>query len=184
MSSSYDYRVTPLGWDKVDGLANQIRGLLKLSDIPYFPIVEVLEQVLPRLVGSEDGFSFQVCSEDEMGSAEGLTCPEGTFIRVREDVYDEACCGGRRARFTLSHELGHFLLHTGQNQPLARARPNEKLRAFESAEKQADRFAATLLMPFHLIDEDDDVSSVMERFGVSKSAATVKLEKMVKDRLL
>ncbi|WP_170349673.1 ImmA/IrrE family metallo-endopeptidase [Ruegeria atlantica] len=180
MSDIYDYRVSPLKWTQVDGVADRLRELLHLTDIPYFPVVEVLENVLPLVVGDEADFSFQVGTVDEMGNAEGLTCPEGSFIRIREDVYEEACSGGRRPRYTLAHELGHFLLHTGQNQPFARTDRFEKLRAFESAEKQADRFAATLLMPEQHIMAFDNTNAVMERFGVSKTAARIRLEKLGK----
>ena len=182
MSNSDDYRVAPLAWAKVDDVADRLRQMLQLSDVPYFPIVDVLEKVLPRVLGDESDFSFQIGTHAEMGNAEGLTCPKGAFIRIREDVYEEACNEVKRPRFTLAHELGHFLLHTGQNQPLARANPNEKLRAFESAEKQADRFAATLLMPAQLISVLDSEASIVDRFGVSKMAARIRLEKLAKAR--
>lgn len=179
--NSTDYRVAPMTWHDVDAAADGIRESLRLSGVAFFPIVDVLEKVLPQLVGKDGGFSFQVGSQLEMGSAEGLTCPSGSFIRVREDVYEQACRNGARARFTLAHEFGHFLLHTGQNRPLERARPDEQLRAFESAEKQADRFAATLLMPADLISADLGIRGIVQNFGVSHAAAEVRWDKLQKE---
>ena len=177
--NSADYRVAPMSWNDVDQTADRIRETLRLTDTCFFPIVDVIEKVLPQLTGED--FAFEVGSQEEMGSAEGLTCPEGKFIRLREDVYNDVCADGARARFTLAHEFGHFLLHTGQNRPLERAQPNERLRPFESAEKQADRFAATLLMPACLIWPMDTISDLVAKFGVSHSAAEVRLDKLLKE---
>ncbi|MBW4706166.1 ImmA/IrrE family metallo-endopeptidase [Roseobacter sp. YSTF-M11] len=181
MTGSQDYRVQPMSWPSVDAVADKVREYFRHQDEPQFPILDVLEKALPQLAQAEDNFSFQVGTVTEMGSAEGFTCPRGSFIRVREDVYDEALGGGHRARFTLAHEFGHYLLHTGQNQPFERAMPGQKLRAFESAEKQADRFAGTLLMPKGLITIFDTPETVSFKFGVSKAAATVRLDKISKE---
>lgn len=181
MSASQDFRVTPMSWDDVDAVAVQVRDMVRCQDQPYFHIVDLLEKVLPQAIRPPSEYNFEVGGNFEMGTAEGLTCPNGKFIRIREDVYMDACDGKARPRFTMAHELGHYLLHTGQNQPLARAMPGEKLRAFESAEKQADRFAGTLLMPRHLIHGFDTEVSVAQRFGVSRAAARVRLDKISKE---
>ena len=45
-------------------------------------------------------------------------------------------------------------------------------------EWQADTFAAELLMPASMITEDDTVFTVARRFGVSYSAARIRLNKL------
>lgn len=183
MTASQDFRVQPMSWPSVDAVAHKVREHFLYETDPNFPILDVLEKALPQLSKVEDDYSFQIGTKAEMGSAEGFTCPHGSFIRIREDVYLEAIEGGHRSRFTLAHEFGHYLLHTGQNQPLERAMPGQKLRAFESAEKQADRFAGTLLIPKDLVSPFDTPETVSARFGVSKAAATVRLDKIYKEGL-
>lgn len=177
MSNAYDFRAPGLSWAQVDACADGFRAMAKLTDVPYFPVVDIVEKVLGNIL---DEISFEVASASEMDDAEGLTCPRGKFIRIREDVYDEACTGGVRARFTFAHELGHLLLHTDAEKPLARASAAERLRPFNSAEMQANRFAGTLLMPSRLILPTDGPDDVMRRFGVSRPAATFRLDDLRK----
>lgn len=66
-----------------------------------------------------------------------------------------------RQRFSLAHELGHFLLHADQiRAELAQGRilalehdpsNQEKDPAYEARERQANRFAAELLMPENIV---------------------------------
>ena len=175
LASIEDYKAPPTSWAKVDALANRLRSNLKMDQVPKIPIVNIVEKVLYEQL---ELFEFQVRSRREMGSAEGLTCPNGEFIRFREDVYESACDGGVRARFTFAHELGHFFMHT--NVPLARALPTENLPAYRSAETQANRFAGTFLMPSALVTPLHTVECIMEDFGVSKPAAEFRLADLKK----
>ncbi|WP_422023716.1 ImmA/IrrE family metallo-endopeptidase [Pyruvatibacter mobilis] len=137
------------------------------------PVGHILEVTLPN---SFDGFRFEVRERAEMPlNAEGAADRDGQFIYLREDVYDALCDNDGRARFTASHELGHFALHT--RQPLNRAPSLETLPAFEDSEKQADQFAACLLMPRQLMNPRDDVADIVTRFGVSQRAAEIRLRK-------
>ncbi len=95
---------------------------------------------------------------------------EHTII-VRQDVYDVACEGVRRDRFTLAHELGHYLLHP--NPGLARQAPvaRESIPVYRSSEWQADYFAGSLLMPIELVKTCTSLEEIQERFGVSRDTA-------------
>ena len=72
-----------------------------------------------------------------------------------------------------------MLLHSEQNiQQLARTN-KETIKPYENPEWQADTFAAELfLMPASMITEDDTVFTVARRFGVSYSAARIRLNKL------
>lgn len=177
MIDSGDYKAPPLSWAKVDALASSVRDSLQLNDIKYLPIVEIIEKICYERL---DLFELQIRDRSEMGSDEGLTCPKGEFIRLRSDVYEGACKDQVRPRFTLSHELGHFFMHT--NVPLARSKMTDRLPPYRSAEKQANRFASTLLMPEYLIDLDASVDEIMKQFGVSRPAAQFRLEDLMKQK--
>jgi hypothetical protein len=58
-----------------------------------------------------------------MGDDEGRVVAGSLAIALREDVYEGAWMGDRRARFTASHELAHFLLH--REVTLMRARDDD-----------------------------------------------------------
>lgn len=175
MSDPEDYRVPPMSWDKIDGEADNLRRLLRMDGLPYVDVVGVVETVICNMMEFTE---FQVWPEDEMGHAEGLTCPQGSFIRFREDVYERACGGDRRARFTFAHELGHLMLH--RNAPLARASKSDGTPVYMLAEPQANRFAATFLMPRQHIFSSDGSADLVDRFGVSWEAASNRLSSLKK----
>ena len=85
-----------------------------------------------------------------------------------------------RQTFTIAHELGHKVLHeewarSSEYQVLLR-NPQEQNRDFR--EKEADAFAANLLMPRFMMDEYYDRSSVSELsrlFAVSVPAIRARL---------
>jgi hypothetical protein len=84
MSDPEDYRVPPLNWNQIAGKADWLRGVLRMADKPYIDVVHVVETFICNAM---DLTEFQVWSRDEMGPCEGETCPQGRFIRFREDVY-------------------------------------------------------------------------------------------------
>lgn len=133
-------------------------------------MIEIIEWVLDQRLGL---VHFQVGSHEEMGRAEGYTCPKGEFIMLREDVHEGVWAGEGRARFTTAHELGHWAMHT--NIPLARAKRGDGTPAFRLAEPQANQFAAEFLMPECFIDIWDEEDDLIERFGVSWEAARNRL---------
>lgn len=175
MSEPEDYLVPPLKWNYIDHKATQLRSLLKMAEQPYLDIVRMVENVICNAMEVSE---FQICTRMEMGPAEGLTCPQGTFIRFREDVYQRACNGESRARFTFAHELGHLMLH--RNAPLARASRHDGTPPYMLAEPQANRFAAALLMPEGHIFKQDESADLVNRFGVSWEAASNRLSDLKK----
>jgi len=71
-----------------------------------------------------------------------------------------------RQRFTIAHELGHFLLHTGDKVHVdrgfeVRLRSDESSKGTDIDEKEANLFAAELLMPKAFVEKDlEDVGFV------------------------
>lgn len=162
---------------KLRKVACTVRHALQLNSRPFFPIVDVLEFILPTM---DQDYSFEVLSHDEMGDSHGLTFPKQKRICVREDVYDGACNGQGRDRFTLAHELGHLILHTNVELKLARKVSQRDIPAYRSSEWQANCFAGELLMPEKWLKKCASSLVVAEQFGVSIQAAQVQLDKMNK----
>lgn len=100
-----------------------------------------------------------------------------------------------RQNFTIAHELGHYLLHEGEVIHLDEERgafTTINYRSAESAktnndnEKEANLFAAELLMPEQLLRkelanksydllEEDGLKVLAKKFGVSSMALTFRL---------
>jgi hypothetical protein len=95
-----------------------------------------------------------------------------------------------RQRFTISHEMGHYLLHSQQptlfvDGQMVYFREDAASDAFDPREIQANAFAAGLLMPEDFlradlkngIDVQDEVAvrKLAERYQVSQQALTLRL---------
>lgn len=98
-----------------------------------------------------------------------------------------------RKNFTLAHELGHFVLHndisnTFVDKIFFRKKSDGYTTKEEKIEREANYFAANVLMPEHLIqkeieninndflfEEDNIVEDLAAKFSVSKSAMLYRL---------
>lgn len=164
--------VPPRSAMNIENVAMSIRRATETDRNSYFPIV-ALYDVLHRLV---PGASYDVRTVEEMGDNHGLTLLRRKEIRIREDVFEAACRGDGFGRFTMSHELGHLLLHDGVT--LQRAAGQAPI--YMSSEWQGDMFAGAVLMPSNLIRLDATPEQLMVEFGVSRSAANVRLAQLRK----
>lgn len=165
------YRAPPVSWNRIAEMTDAFRQQLNLGDTKYFPIMEVLEEILDLRLGL---VRIEVEDDRLMGNVEGFTDPSGEFIRFSEAVYLQACDDKPRARWTAAHEAGHYFLHA--RKPMARVASEVDLKPFECPERQAHQFAAELLMPRKFIDPSTPLHEVMRDFGVSEEAATKRLK--------
>lgn len=99
-----------------------------------------------------------------------------------------------RQNFTKAHELGHFLLHDTEqlhvdhNFRVVRLRDRSSSDGHEEGEREANLFAATLLMPefflkadlaaFEYLDllDDSDLLELARKYGVSTQALVNRLK--------
>jgi len=87
-----------------------------------------------------------------------------------------------RDRFTVAHELGHYVLHymwARKRNPSLPDRVVAYRRGSDRIEWEANWFAAAFLMPetsFRAVfeEEDGDIRSIADRFRVSTAAAEVR----------
>ena len=78
---------------------------------------------------------------------------------------------------TISHEIGHLILHTGV--PLAKNYEKVDIKVYENSEWQADVFAGELLAPIRLI-RDMRPEEVADKFQISYYAANAQLKALDK----
>ena len=165
------YRAPPLSWNRIAEMTESLRRQLGLEEIKFFPIMEVLEEILDLRLGL---VQIEVEEDRIMGDMEGFTDAAGEFIRFSQTVYLQALAHKPRARWTAAHEAGHFFLHA--RRPMARIVSEAALKPFECPERQAHQFAAELLMPRRFIDPNTPVAEIMRDFGVSEEAAMKRLK--------
>jgi Zn-dependent peptidase ImmA (M78 family) len=165
------YRAQPVSWSRIAEMTEAFRRQLGLGDVKFFPIMEVLEEIIDLRLGL---VQIEVEEDHVMGDMEGFTDPAGEFIRFSQTVYLQACAHRPRARWTAAHETGHFFLHA--RKPMTRVASQAALKAFECPERQAHQFAAELLMPRGFIDPATPLSDIMSDFGVSEEAANKRLK--------
>lgn len=100
--------------------------------------------------------------------------------------------GPERKRFTIAHELGHFVLHLEKSKMFIdklfyRQKSNGYTTRDEKIEREANFFAANILMPQKLIlkslenltssdlHDDSTINTLAKRFNVSSSAMLFRL---------
>lgn len=159
--------VVPLSAKAIRDIAKRFRVMFGLENVLCFPIVPFIEWCLPQLE-----MDYEIVPVAEMKNAYGITHTGKGIMRIREDVYEGAIAGNPRDRFTLCHELGHFLLHTPDRVSFARG----EVPAYMDAEWQANTFAAELMAPYELI-RGMCVNEIMEKCGMSFKAATIQYTK-------
>jgi predicted transcriptional regulator len=112
--------------------------------------------------------------------------PESISVRAPRDftVFISSFTSAKRDRFTIAHEIGHYLLHypkvreaNSDGHMVATRWVDEANTEQMRAEWEANWFAAGFLMPekeFVKVHEKSGVSGASEHFGVSKLAAKVR----------
>ncbi len=99
---------------------------------------------------------------------------DGHAIELRGPAHE------RRQRFTIAHEVGHFLLH---GERAVAERGGATSAATARYEREADQFAADLLMPATLVrqavlEDGLDVGRLADRFEVSLAAMHQRLRRL------
>lgn len=150
---------------RIRKITSDLREMIGCKEKPYFPIIEFIEWVLGN---PDNDFDYEIVSVDEMEGMYGNMNTGASVMYIREDVYEGVARGVPRDRFTLCHELGHYLLH--QPERVSHARGD--VPTYRNPEWQANTFAAELMAPYHLI-KDMTVEEIMEKCGMSRQAATI-----------
>lgn len=135
---------------KAGELAEDIIDALKLGNPPFDPFV-IAENDLSQL--SLIGGNFSDCFD---GQLEYHT-REKRFLLFYNTKYNQSCDLGihhPRTRFSVAHELGHFYLDTHRAFLMRTGQSHGSKSEFRSdvmVEREADSFAANLLMPKNIL---------------------------------
>lgn len=172
------FRVTGRGIAEIRVSANNVRRILEIGDAPQAIDFGLLLDGL----SVKYSITYDVLEPDEMPHEDVEACwdPESMTMHIRIDVFEKACFGDPRARFTITHELGHGLL--GHRRTINRSGIERQPEVYEDSEWQANQFAAELLMPLDVIRSQQLNSAIkIERhFMVSHQAAVRRAKQLEK----
>ena len=158
---------SPTSASQLRKYANSIRKLLNCTDKIAFPILEILDYLM-----DEGVIIFQILDDNDSYFEENT-------IYAKEAVYREAIAGIGRSRFTLTHELAHFILLRILNFEIFTM--DQEPLPFQDPEWQANTLASEILIPFNLT-KDFSLEEVMEKCLVSEECALVNYDKKRRNR--
>ncbi len=136
-----------------------------------------------------DFYSIYIIKEDMDDHVSGLCYTKND----KEFVGVNSAHSPKRQRFTIAHEIGHLILHFPKNEDVIIDTDKTTTALFHRAkgkvvrrvyEKEANQFAAALLMPEELLiealesqsdDDEVDISNLADDFEVSEQAMTYRL---------
>ena len=175
-------RTSPKRWaNDLTELLNHVYG----SEPDRFPVkVEELAKEYSRQRFPDDPVTF----------VQGAILPgfDGALYRAPAGkkgwgiIYNKAVGSPGRINFTLAHEFGHYLLHRKDHPEDVKCSQQEMVHwdsEYGQIERQANEFAATLLMPLGDFRRQialrakptlDDIGCCAERYCVSLTAATLR----------
>lgn len=153
---------------KLRAARERARNLVSKYSVPSVPVVEVAETNGVNVVFVDLG----KYAESVAG-----------FLDFRERrIYVNKADGPERQRFTIAHELGHWMLHREafEREPdrypvLPRFQSVDKSNAFE---QEANAFASELLVPEHLLKQVRHAppSALASIFNVSRTMMEIRLK--------
>lgn len=143
-----------------------------------------------------NAFGLWIRLVDDMTRAPGLEGERsenvsGLLLVAEGEIWVNAAEARRwegRKRFTIGHELGHYVMHQEEARPTIFCRkveveedPDERDRASTATEREADAFAAAMLMPEHLIRDfvehnGTGIPALCAAFGTSEKATRYRIE--------
>ena len=148
--------------------------------------LDILRQMLPTTPYGKDVREIKAPMVLDVDSCEGM------LVRNPKDVAEwgifyNGKASPERQRFTIAHELGHLILHRGQQQSFNCDKESvySGIDTIRTIEREADDFASNLLMPGDLLrdwisNQRIDLrvlSALAKRFQVSFEALCIRFIK-------
>jgi Zn-dependent peptidase ImmA (M78 family) len=129
---------------------------------------------------AEDLLGLRI-EEDDLGDCSGMLIPSERLILVNASEAMSGDTPTRRHRFTIAHELGHWICHThgAESAPTYCRSQDVSQDTNRTIEREANVFGAELLMPEDAVRRAwatlDNANGLAESFGVSGLAAQWRL---------
>jgi len=184
----------PQSYRSIEEAAIRFRKMIGIGPLDEFDARTCFEVQLGDIELLDQGESIPMVEAVEDCPQEGMTRwdPEAERIEIvlSQERYDMLRDNHVRARSTVSHEIGHAILHTRQiirlaglslTSQVALHRERNPHKAFMDTEWQANAFGSALLMPakgLWLVRQEQSsltAKSIASMFRVSEESASYRL---------
>ena len=143
----YNESVQP-NYKKAEALALDLIDKYNIHE----PIVDIF------MICEKEGFEVEYFQPEKNSKEYEI---EGAFFRKGNKILINSNRPPKRMAFTLAHELGHAVMHTDVDRDILLR--DGKSSSADYLEKEANKFAACLLMPEYMIRQQ------MEKWGISSA---------------
>lgn len=137
-----------------------------------------MENFLRRIRKKYPNFKIRTGMDDELHGAEAfMDCDEHTLV-LSEQTLRGLWEYNTRAKFTVAHEIGHYMLGHRGNTKRSADKSIYLTPAQRIQEMQADKFASYFLIPTKLAKGCQSTQEIAEKFQVSMKAAEIAFERV------
>lgn len=173
------YIVESKSRSEIRSIATQFREKFGLQNELYFPIEKILD-ILSLIMNK---FNYEIVEDDVLPqNTHAKTNISTGVISIKQSIYEGACEGKGRDRFTIAHEIGHFLMFCVYGFDLYENNGDIKIPPYQDPEWQADCFAGELMIPKNLV-ENMMPDEIVKLCGVSLEAAQYQYNIYQKEKL-
>ncbi|MCK6232821.1 MULTISPECIES: ImmA/IrrE family metallo-endopeptidase [Stenotrophomonas] len=145
-------------------------------------LIQAAQRQMPVKIGAlAKAFGLNVLASTLPAGISGEIRPVASSYQIKVNRHDSAA----RQRFTLAHELAHFLLHRAEIGEGISDDVLYRSSLSDQREAQANRLAADILMPLELVRREtqaragmsraDLIADLAELFSVSTVAMEIRL---------
>lgn len=172
-------KVAPTSYAKLEAAAISLHPLLPKMRGEKFVIDgwRVLERTLRQAE-----FEPHIEEANKLDDCAAFTIPEQGLVVLRQDVYDGLFRGSVFSRSTVVHEVAHIVLK--HHVTLHRGAQLGQHKFYEDSEWQAKAMTAAVMMPIEACRKARNEHELAEMCGTSVEAATYRLERLVKEKLI
>jgi len=132
----------------------------------------------PKKIAALEGLKVEACASFSEKNLSGELVPDEKSAVIRYNPADSA----KRQRFTIAHELGHYVL--GHGHAFRDPSSHFSMSYYDPREVDANQFAAEILMPELAVNvlvkqrKIRDVNELARIFDVSVNAMSYRLKKL------
>lgn len=181
-----DRRVARRSDDEVRRIAQRIKAYYRIERTWPVNIGRVLRSGKVLTLRGEKRLIYNLADDRVLGIKDARTeiVDDSVVVTAKSAIDSAATWGDGRSRMTLSHELGHAVMHAEEGRTDHRAAGASGLttlsrtNASESAEHQAKVFASAFLIDDKRASELESPLEIATEFLVSMAAAEISYERI------
>lgn len=153
------------------------------------PIEEVVDTLIKDYKLTPPVDLLSICNDLDIKVKEVDFDDDLSGMLAKKTIYISTNIHENRKRFTLAHELGHYLIHKKADNSYkgVRFRSEHISTQEKNEEREANHFASLLLIPTNFLKEEldsltelseDFIFDLAKKYKVSSIAMTIRLEKL------